>query len=241
MIKPARSLPVASYHIFSAAIPTDAERKQNPPPAAPLLTFYHTLTAETNSKPHNPYFVPSSIPPAPPRADSDVHQLAGCCSLLFIYPKLYTLENVFAEVMPVTKAFPLVQRGRFNPFDLTLQREPADKENPQVFRLCLALHIFDVKWADEYPGCKIIIELSHDTFDSAEQCAGIPHLQKITRGDRIVFNDYEPGFTYEFTRLLQLKDNVSTTLKSLPLMTKEITSPRRATLSSLALSPFLLI
>jgi hypothetical protein len=110
--------------------------------------------------------------------------------------------------MPATKAFPLVRRGRFYPFDLSLQRAPANKENPQVFRLCLALHIFDVKWADEYPGCKIIIELSHDTFDSAEQCAGIPHLQKITRGDRIVFNDYEPGFAYEFTRLLQLKNNV---------------------------------
>jgi hypothetical protein len=50
--------------------------------------------------------------------------------------------------------------------------------------------------------------LSRDTFRSPEQCAGTPHLRKITRGDRIVFNDYEPGFTYEFTRLLQLKDNI---------------------------------
>jgi hypothetical protein len=111
--------------------------------------------------------------------------------------------------MPVFKALPLVRRGRFYPFQLTLQQAPPHKKNPQVFRLYLVLHIFDVKWADEYPGCKIVIELSRDTFRrSPEQCAGTLHLRKITCGDRIVFNDYEPGFTYEFTRLLQLKDNV---------------------------------
>lgn len=90
---------------------------------------------------------------------------------------------------------------------------PARKPHTITFQFDLPSHISDVKWATDYPGCKLLIELDPLTFtpaESSEECAdtSISHqVQKITKGDQVIFNEYSPGFVYEYTRVLGLKDH----------------------------------
>src|SRR6266508_1044823 len=160
-----------------------------PPLASEMITG--PLTRELDALffyPNNPSLA-AHAPPIP--SSSYMLQLTHF-SLASMHPNTDSIGNVFANVMPNIRPTSLVQRGQY----LTSQQVPAKKENAQIIHLDSVLHIFDVKWADQYPGCKIVIELNHGTFPSAEQCA---HLRKITRGDMVIFDDYEPGKGNHFT------------------------------------------
>jgi len=103
-----------------------------------------------------------------------------------------------------------VSQGLFGQKWFFLMEPPYSGNHPQVpaqkFGPCtISLRktdIASVEWAATYPGCKLLIKLKSHTFPSAEQYQTISHLIVLTKGDKIIFDGYDPGFQYEFTRLL---------------------------------------
>jgi len=68
--------------------------------------------------------------------------------------------------------------------------------DPQVLHLQID-NIASVGWAKHYPGCKLFIELKPGTLTTSRM---------LTKGDKVIFDGYNPGFQYEFSRILHMTE-----------------------------------
>ena len=117
---------------------------------------------------------------------------------------LQAIENVFAHIMPSEIPNRLVRGGRAYPHYLIHRHIPVKGANPRIITLTHQ-SIASTEWAEDYPGCKLLVKLKPGTFPSAEQYDEFPHLVLLSRGDKIIFDEYDPGFQYELTRILHLE------------------------------------
>ena len=194
-----------------------------------LPDSYNTTQAEEDKSPQTAEPVPDSIfPPMPTNTPNNDYESSNneepsknedIAPTYVLRPKssrtemslthsndLQAIENVFAHIMPREIPNRLVRGGKAYPHYLIYRHVPAKRINPRTIKFTHQ-NIASTEWAESYPGCKLLIKFKPGTFPSAEQYRITAHLVMLTRGDRMIFDDYDPGFQYQLTRILHLDND----------------------------------